>query len=110
MLGTDMARKIAFTFWSTRVDDIGGTSTPARRTGSAPAPETERAVTPIPQIPNPFLRRTVLVLTVAAILVCLGPLAMARAALEWVEREFDVDLAAAWRGDAPGAPRVDFPL
>lgn len=60
----------------------------------------------IPSIPNPFLRRTVMVLTVAAILVCLGPycfgVALVRAALEWVEREFDVDLAAAWAGAKEG--------
>lgn len=54
----------------------------------------------IPTIRNRYARRTVLVLTVAAIVVCLGPYCLGRAVLRWVEREFDVDLRAVWRGES----------
>lgn len=52
----------------------------------------------ISAIRNTFWRRVALVLTVAAIIVCIGPLALIKAVLGWVEDEFDVDLRAAWRG------------
>jgi hypothetical protein len=54
----------------------------------------------IPAIRNPVLRRTVLVLTVLGVVVCLGPLHLVLAGARWFEREFDVDLGAVWRGVA----------
>ncbi len=52
----------------------------------------------IPAIRNPFLRRAALVFTVASIVVCIGPIALIRAVLRWVEDEFDVDLRRSWDG------------
>lgn len=49
-------------------------------------------------IRNRFARRAALVFTVLALLACLGPLHLIKAALQWVEREFDVDLRDAWNG------------
>ncbi len=46
-----------------------------------------------------FIRtRTALVFTVVAIVVCIGPLHLVNAMLQWVEDEFDVDLRASWKG------------
>lgn len=45
-----------------------------------------------------LLRRAVVVLTVAAIVVCLGPLWLVEAVCRRVRREFGEDIAAAWRG------------
>jgi hypothetical protein len=52
----------------------------------------------IPKIGNTILRRVAIVLTIIGIVVCLGPLALIRATLQWIEREFDVDLRDAWEG------------
>ena len=52
----------------------------------------------IPDIRNTFLRRVGLVFTVAAIIIVLGPLHLICAVFEWVEREFEVNLSAVWRG------------
>lgn len=52
----------------------------------------------IPKIRNPILRRTALVFTVAAIVICIGPLHLVNAVLRWVEDEFNVDLRASWKG------------
>jgi hypothetical protein len=56
----------------------------------------------IPDIQNNTLRRVVLVLTVLAIIVVIGPIFLIGMALDrtlyWVENEFEVNLAAAWRG------------
>jgi hypothetical protein len=49
-------------------------------------------------IKNPWIRRPLLVFTVAAIVVCLGPLHLIQATLRWVEWEFEVNLRAVWRG------------
>jgi hypothetical protein len=52
----------------------------------------------IPEIRNPFLRRVAVVLTVTAIVVCLGPAYLIRVVLRWVEDEFDVNLRDVWNG------------
>ena len=53
-----------------------------------------------------WIRRPLLVLTVLAIIVSLGPLHLIRAVcvrvLAWIEDEFEADLRDAWRGpDVP---------
>jgi hypothetical protein len=51
----------------------------------------------IPKITSTILRRAALVLTVASIVICLGPLHLIRAVLRWVETEFEVDLRDIWK-------------
>lgn len=51
----------------------------------------------IPEIKNTFLRRLALVWTVAAIIICLGPIYLVLAVLEWVEDEFEINMVANWR-------------
>lgn len=55
----------------------------------------------ISEIRNPYLRRALLVWTVLAIVVCMGPVHLIFAVLEWVDREFEVDLVSTWRGLKP---------
>lgn len=52
----------------------------------------------IPAIRNTYARRTVLVLSVAAILLIYGPVHLVAAALKWVEKEFQTDLRKVWAG------------
>lgn len=53
----------------------------------------------IHEISNPYLRRAVLVFTVASIIVCMGPVCLIRGVLRWVKDEFEADLPAIWRGE-----------
>jgi hypothetical protein len=50
------------------------------------------------QIRSTFARRAALVVTVLCLLVCLGPLHLIRAALAWVEDEFELDMRDVWDG------------
>lgn len=52
----------------------------------------------IPEIRNTFLRRVVLIWTVVAIVVCLGPIGLVHGVLGWIENTFDADLRTAWNG------------
>lgn len=60
----------------------------------------------IPEIQNTLLRRIVLVLTVAAIVIILGPVYLIESVLGWVEREFEVNLRAIWRGKTKGNAKL----
>lgn len=95
MLGAVVARTLAAVVWSARLDDsrvqFASSRFAARHAPSTPGPVM------IPEIANTILRRVALVLTVAGIVVCLGPLHLIQAVLRWVETEFEVDLHKVWK-------------
>lgn len=51
----------------------------------------------IPEIENTYLRRFALVWTVASYIVCLGPLHLILAVIEWAEDELKISVVAIWR-------------
>jgi hypothetical protein len=100
VLVSDMGRTSAAAVWSTCVDDSRGnvaTACFAARVAEAKTRSVGVVMT-IYQIRSTLARRAALVATVLCILVCLGPLALIRAALTWVEDEFELDMRDAWDG------------